>query len=261
MTEAFIEHVLDYGSGKGGLYEKISEYYRTVEQQGRLTLHMHMLIWIKHALTPQEIRDKIMDPESDFQKRMVEYLEAAHIGEFMDSTMTEVSDKLKKDTMQNPDRDVPTTTLPSLAPLSTCNCIHEANCDRCQKDVTWWSTLKATVNELLYLTNTHTCHSGCTNNKYGNCKSRFPRKIISATQVDPTTGALNMKKGEAWMNTFSPILTYLLRCNSDVTSLLSGTAIKSVVAYVTDYITKTPLKTHTMFETVKTIFKRGKILH
>jgi len=52
-------------------------------------------------------------------------------------------------------------------------------------------------------------------------------------------------------------VTYLLRCNTDVTSLLSGTAIKSTIAYVTDYITKTPLKTHTMFEVVRTVFNRN----
>jgi len=28
---------------------------------------------------PQEIRDQIMDPNSDFQKRIVEYLESVHI--------------------------------------------------------------------------------------------------------------------------------------------------------------------------------------
>jgi hypothetical protein len=27
--------------------------------------------------------------------------------------------------------------------------------------------------------------------------------------VDPATGALKMKKGEAWINTFSPLITYL----------------------------------------------------
>ena len=46
------------------------------------------------------------------------------------------------------------------------------------------------------------------------------------TEVDPHTGALNVKKGEPWINTLTPLVTYLLRCNTDVTSLLSGTAIK-----------------------------------
>ena len=66
-----------------------------------------------------------------------------------------------------------------------------------------------------------------------------------------------MKKGEAWMNTFTPLITYLLRCNSDTTSLLSGTAIKAIVAYVTDYVTKPGLTTYSIFETVKQIFGRN----
>ena len=66
-----------------------------------------------------------------------------------------------------------------------------------------------------------------------------------------------MKKGEPMMNTFTPALSYILRCNHDVTSLLSGTAIKSVIAYVADYITKTPLKTHVMFQAVQNVFEQN----
>ena len=257
MTEAFIKHVLGYGSTYSGLYGKTAGYYGTVEQQGRLTLHMHMLIWIKHSLSPQEIRDKIMDPESDFQKKIVEYLEATHIGEFMDKTLAEVEHDICTEEVEKPQRQSPVNTEPVAAPAHTCNCLIEHICDACIKYTDWWSYFKQTVNELLYCSNRHRCQNGsCKNNKYGTCKARFPRKVQLETQVDPSTGALIMKKGEAWLNTFSPVLTYLLRCNTDVTCLLSGTAIKSVIAYVTDYITKTPLKTHTMFETVKTIFKR-----
>ena len=70
--------------------------------------------------------------------------------------------------------------------------------------------------------------------KNGNCKAQFPRQIFEETQIDPKTGALNIKKGEKWINTLTPIVTYLLRCNTDITSLLSGTAIKAIVAYVSD---------------------------
>ena len=89
------------------------------------------------------------------------------------------------------------------------------------------------------------------------CKARFPREIYSTTQVDPESGALLMKKGEPWLNTFTPAVSYLMRCNHDVTSLLSGTAIKSVIAYVADYITKTPLKTHVMVQAVQQVFERN----
>jgi len=59
------------------------------------------------------------------------------------------------------------------------------------------------------------------------------------------------------MNTITPEVTYLLRSNSDVTSLLSGTAIKAVVAYVTDYVTKQSLKTYSVFEVIKSVFDRN----
>jgi hypothetical protein len=39
--------------------------------------------------------------------------------------------------------------------------------------------------------------------------------------------------------------------------LLSGTALKAVVAYVTDYITKQSLKTYSIFDVVKSIFDKN----
>ncbi len=65
-----------------------------------------------------------------------------------------------------------------------------------------------------------------------------------------------MKHKEPMLNTFNPVMAYLQRCNSDSTSLLSGTAIKSAVAYITDYITKCSVNTHVIFESVKTIFEK-----
>jgi len=52
-------------------------------------------------------------------------------------------------------------------------------------------------------------------------------------------------------------VTYLLRCNSDVTSLLSGTAIKAIVAYISDYVTKPGLKTYTIFDTIRSVFDKN----
>jgi hypothetical protein len=49
-------------------------------------------------------------------------------------------------------------------------------------------------------------------------------------------------------------MTYLLRCNTDVTSLRSGSAIKGVLLYVSNYVMKPALKTHVIFETVRSMF-------
>ena len=75
--------------------------------------------------------------------------------------------------------------------------------------------------------------------------------------IDPKTGLIDIKKGEQLMNTISSTVTYLLRCNTDVTSLLSGTAIKAVIAHTPDYITKPTLKTYVVFDTIVSIFEKN----
>ena len=269
MVELFFKHVLGVDKKGRGLYGKTSGYYGTVEQQGRLSLHLHMLVWIDGSLTPQGIREKILDPTSDFQQAMVTYLESVHQGEFLTGTAPEIEKKIPeyKTNEPVPAHIPPTQKLPESSPSP---CKSECNqCEMCITRKTWWSKAKEVIDQILWLSNRHKCRkvitdpsgqkkiaSGCIDNN-GNCKARFPRETFKETIVDPETGYLNMKKGEPWMNCISPVVTYLFRCNTDVTSLLSGTAIKSVIAYVTDYITKTPLKTHVMFQAVKSAFMKN----
>ncbi|THU99287.1 hypothetical protein K435DRAFT_590354, partial [Dendrothele bispora CBS 962.96] len=53
----FIKHILGVDSDHDGIFGQTAAHYGTVEQQGRLTLHLHMLLWIKGSYSPQEIRD------------------------------------------------------------------------------------------------------------------------------------------------------------------------------------------------------------
>ncbi|KAH9914542.1 uncharacterized protein B0H18DRAFT_886874, partial [Fomitopsis serialis] len=216
-----------------------------------MTLHLHLMLWIMNSLSPQEIRDRIMDPTSDFQQRMVEYLEGVHQAEFIDTTMADVVESMTQAQESNHYQD-PTLTLPISPPTTKHECTGDHTCDPCTNMAKWWDMFKQTVNDIIYKSNRHQCSTG----PGGFCKRRFPRPIRPCTVMDPHSGALLMKQGEARLNSFTPALTFLLRCNSDVTSLLSGTAIKAITAYVTDYITKTPLKTHAMFSAVRTVFTR-----
>jgi hypothetical protein len=50
-----LKHVLSIGIEHSRLYGKRAGYYGTVEQQGQLTLHLHIILWIKNALSPPEI--------------------------------------------------------------------------------------------------------------------------------------------------------------------------------------------------------------
>ncbi|KAJ7902343.1 hypothetical protein B0H13DRAFT_1621552, partial [Mycena leptocephala] len=59
------------------------------------------------------------------------------------------------------------------------------------------------------------------------------------------------------MNTVNRIVTYFSRSNTDCTSLLSGTAVKAVIAYVSDYVSKIGLKSYQAFASVFDVFERN----
>ncbi|KNZ77668.1 hypothetical protein J132_04487 [Termitomyces sp. J132] len=176
---AFIKHVLGVESDNLGLYGDPSAYYGLIEQQGRLTLHLHLLL-----------------------------------------------------------------TLPeSPPPNCQTNCL---TCEQCKAIKTWWNKFYYTIANLIFHSHVHTCstayhhngtrdqireHKGCLDNIWRKCKARSPRTLFPQIEVDPETGALNMRKNEPWLNTFTSALTYVFRCNTDMTSLRSGTAIKAVLLY------------------------------
>ncbi|RPD54687.1 hypothetical protein L226DRAFT_427621, partial [Lentinus tigrinus ALCF2SS1-7] len=114
-----------------------------------------MLVWIESALTPQEVRDCIMDSESDFQRKMVEYLKSVHKGEFLNGDM----ESKVKDPFQTP----PTETLPEVPPIP-CEHTTRPDCDACKNYQAWWQRYAQEVDEILLLSDVHKC---TTRNKNG----------------------------------------------------------------------------------------------
>ncbi|EPS96743.1 hypothetical protein FOMPIDRAFT_1129824, partial [Fomitopsis schrenkii] len=112
-----------------------------------------------------------------------------------------------------------------------------------------------TADEIVYRSNRHSpSHSkGCKRTPDSLCRARYPRDLHASTVVDPDSGAIRFRKSEPWINTYNPVLSFLLRCNTDVTCLLSGTQVRAIVAYVTDYITKTGHKPQDVFATIKSV--------
>jgi hypothetical protein len=224
MVELFIKHVLGVGTDHSGIYGDTSAYYGTVEQQGRLTLHLHMLLWIRGSLSPQETRDRLLDPESEFRRQLIDYLESVHIGEFLTGTQSEVLQQVTVASQSETYRD-PTQTLPTPPPPhcdQNCAC-----CSKCKAMNRWVHKYVAEVDDLISKSNIHRCSEmnlaanndgpgkakrfvGCRDNKWGKCKARFPRPVYNTTEVESDSGALNMKKQESMINTLTPLVTYLL---------------------------------------------------
>jgi hypothetical protein len=240
MVEVFLKDILCWESEMPGLFGHTEAFYGTVEQQGRLTLHLHQLLW--NAFSPQEIHDRIMGKDSVFQSKLIEYLESAHQGEFTHGTLYDVRERVKADPdvedlqSGSPAYKAPTQILPEVPP-PMCKGRCEEGSQGCVRLARWWQKYKHEVDDLLLRSSVHKCrHSvqdeqeteskkdwrhlkkkrkteqkyyerrGCLN-RHGVCKARFPRDIFAETSIDQDSH-INFKKQEPNMNTFSRIITY-----------------------------------------------------
>ncbi|CAM4811757.1 unnamed protein product [Rotaria magnacalcarata] len=59
----------------GGVLGPTKAYFGTVESQGRGSLHLHLLIWLKHEYTPAQLKENIQN--QDFRDNLLKYLEDA----------------------------------------------------------------------------------------------------------------------------------------------------------------------------------------
>ncbi|CAF5055178.1 unnamed protein product, partial [Rotaria socialis] len=57
----------------GGVLGPVKAYFGTVENQGRGSLHLHLLIWLDHDFKPSDLKEKIQNV--DFREKLKEYLE------------------------------------------------------------------------------------------------------------------------------------------------------------------------------------------
>ena len=172
VVQLFIKHVLGVNNQTSGLYGETTAYYGTVEQQGRLTLHLHMLIWIKNALSPQDICDRIMDGDSAFQQELIAYLEGVHKGEFITGSMQNIKECIPFVSEQ--DNGIHSIVTESSAPVSACNIlykdptltlpipapkpcnlygINQHTCDQCKNNELWWEQFNSTVDDIVLQSN------------------------------------------------------------------------------------------------------------
>ncbi|KAJ2912050.1 hypothetical protein MD484_g8362, partial [Candolleomyces efflorescens] len=302
VIKLFIKHICGWNEEEitHGMFGKPSAFYGTVEQQGRMTLHLHHLLWIEGSLPPQAIRDRLLSGDSDFQRDLIAYLDSCRVGEFFTGTMDDVKQQVpvvpEKGNSKGihtiltdentaeipPGYQDPTLTMPESPPGDCCN---EDDCqeEECPGILSWWQTFRKVVDDIVFRSNIHKCFGrrdnadsrtkgssktstskthkqhttgkGCIN-KDGICTARFPRDLYKCTTVDEKTGHVNLKKNEEWINDITPLITFLFRCNTDTTCLLSGTAVKATLGYITDYITKGWLKTHQIFSIMYDTFTR-----
>jgi hypothetical protein len=240
---AFISAILQYDpkqrSTQPGILGVTKAYYGCVEAQGRGSLHCHMVVWVHGGLTADEIRNRAMTDHS-WRDRLVD---------FLDDTICNV---------------VPIDPDPLMSVQS---CQHHA-CAVRGIDVATESvsedTLKARMKDLRNVvlqsqchSHTSTCYKYHTLGQVKSCRFNLEEDNVQPkTFFNDVTGTLVMRHLDGMVNNFCPTITEAVRCNSDIKFMASGDAAKSILFYITDYITKTGNKSHVSFGALEVALKK-----
>jgi hypothetical protein len=73
IVRAFLKTLIKPGVEEGGVFGGVDSYYGTIECQGRGSLHLHMLIWLRDCPHPDDLFLRLEDDE--YRQRFFAYLE------------------------------------------------------------------------------------------------------------------------------------------------------------------------------------------
>ena len=210
----------------GGILGKLESFYGSSEFTERGILHGHFLGWLLGGLNPAEIHSRMRD-DDDFQKRFFAFFE-----DIIHHHLPEV-DGVEVDKSFEPRIERPPKPPPVDATLEMLN--------------EWESVFCTQIKMCGEILQRHGCRKVC--HKYKNderCRFLFPHEIVEASYFDSETNSIFLVVRDGTVNYLNPYLLVFCRHNHDIKCILSGKAAKAAMFYITDYITKSDLKTHEM---------------
>ncbi|TEB26337.1 hypothetical protein FA13DRAFT_1636271, partial [Coprinellus micaceus] len=251
VITSFIRIILRYGSEDEGIFGHCDSYYRTVEMQGRGSLHCHMLIWLRGHLPPESLASALKT-SAEYRTRLVQWLKSIVSSGFKGSRscFNGMPDTMRKDIGPNPCHP---TTVPGPMISTT-------------EKGEFSKEMNEYLDELLLRFNWHYHTGTCWKHLRAkdprtpaNCRFGMDGSAPPNTEIDP--GIISLSRLHPRMTHYNPIknqnrnwtmplwhtvsvITFLMKCNTDVKFVGSGDDAKAFIYYVTDYITKAPLFLH-----------------
>lgn len=206
-----------------GVFGHVSAYFRVVESQGRGTLHLHLLIWLKHVPSADEISTLLKTEE--FRACVASFIHAnirAYTPGFEDGESVK---KLPHDNEVSYSRPPVPGSANYEAQLASSE------------------ILIARMEQL------HTCKPRhcLVFNKQGQlaCKRRAPFQLAEEDFVTET-GLCGPKRLYGYINAWCPAILLNARCNNDIKFLTNGSNTKNITFYVTSNVAKKQGKNHNM---------------
>ncbi|KAI1796031.1 hypothetical protein LXA43DRAFT_880859, partial [Ganoderma leucocontextum] len=240
---AFVKSILKWDPAaalpESGLLGLVKAYYGCVEAQGRGTLHCHMLLWIEGSLNPCRLQQCLRSPSgAEFGRRLLAYLE----------------------------RTIHTSlpTLPPGVPVPEGSCKHSLTTRGVPLDV------EGEERDKLRALDSYNLVSACqrhehTDTCYKYCDKSDPRKtcrfeldidnVIPTSSIDMQTGTITLQHLDGLVNNYNPTVLEAMHCNMDIKFIGSGEDAKALIYYITDYVTKSPLKAHVSYAALEQALK------
>ncbi|KAF9642078.1 hypothetical protein BDM02DRAFT_3133344, partial [Thelephora ganbajun] len=185
-----------------------------------------MLVWLEGALNPNEIRDRVVkDGDTEWGKKLIRFLDDA------------ISNVIPDD----PDPDL---EIPSL--------LHHP-CTVRGVDLNETDIAK----ECQIHSHTKTCYKHHKEGKTAECRfNHDENNFCETSDFDPETAELCLCCLQGLVNNFNATMLEAIRCNMDIKFIGSGESVKAILYYITDYITKSDLKTHIAFAALELAVKK-----
>lgn len=239
--KAFIKALLGFDPNRKDLEEGIlgvvKGYYGCVEAQGRGTLHCHMLIWIEGGLNPNEIKQRVLsENEQEFKERLIQ---------FLDDTMSNFVPP------PNSNPDDPSTEGPRYHPCTYRRPLDLDQAKQC-KD----------LRDLVKACQVHSHKDTCFKYWRGppdprECRFDLdPANYRELSTINTETGELELRCLDGLVNNYNTTILQNMRCNMDIKFIGSGPAAKAILYYITDYISKSQLKTHVAYAALELAVSR-----
>lgn len=195
-----------------GVLGDINGYIGTVEAQGRGTLHLHMIVWLKGSPTLSRMKKLLLDDQ--FRTRLCSFIQAnirADLRNFYGPAVLALPHK--KDVAFSRPID---PRLPDY--------------DKLAQDAE--ESIARTVQ-------VHQCGLACMRFEKGKmvCKRRAPFQLANHDWVD-SSGLWGPRRTYGYFNNWCPAILQCLRANHDIKLLTNGEHTKDLAWYITFYSTK-----------------------
>lgn len=240
--KAFIRTVLGFAASESdveeGILGVVKAHYGCVEAQGRGSLHCHMLVWIEGALNPNEIREKVLK-DAGWGKTLLDYL---------DDTITNVipEDPIPDVTTAWDDKDPCTLRGVNLN-------LHDTK----ERLAMRMKDINRLAEHVQRHRHSHTCYKHYRPGDARTCRFDLKEENFRAQScIDPETGQICLRCLDGLVNNFNITILEAVRCNMDIQFIGSGESAKAMIYYITDYITKSQLKSHVAYAALQLAVKK-----